>query len=325
MAQVRPIRETSWQFVTNFAIFRDHYGQANKFKENRDGKQDIVSIKFQSDPELFYFPKKLLTDHFEYFDTALRTNGSEPRFEEGHALHFSLATVSARSFGFMLEWIQNGRSSHPWALYEHKKNTDIGCDVIDHVLRAAIAADYLLLLSASEGRWYSFEDYMCLLLANLLLKDRRKLSLAHINLVQTHPAFVRGRPYPRPNYGELGKIMAEAAVRPCLQEVMSDDMEFDDEEYDDYVECATPDPQRPIPEAGHEKYKDWRIIIRHCKSLRGRNDKFAADVLNAVSKAIQQGRDYGNYKPIVPVTYEDPLSLWFCCDGEVPAEHTFIL
>lgn len=87
------------------------------------------------------------------------------------------------------------------------------CHSVDHLLGAVIAADYLL-----ADSWTFSDQVFCACLARILLNSRRSLTLDHISLVQTHPVFVRKNFRADINDITLEEVMADAAIKPYLQE-----------------------------------------------------------------------------------------------------------
>lgn len=239
-----------------------------------------ISLEFGADKALYLFPQEVLTHHFRYFETALQMKSNQATFIEGLTCHFHLQEITARGFARLYKTIViNFPESH----YEH-------CDNIDHTLEAIVAADYL--------GFVAFENYDSLLFPGFisvaLMRDRTKLTTAHLQLVASHPAF-------KSKY--IWKVFAKAGVRPCMQAFMLEDNKQSRECLADGHSLMS----RPQP--GHKDPEVWRSIIRHYRDLRKNSTGYAAEVLEQVSATLGHGlsNEEGDDAAKTKLGYRDPL------------------
>jgi hypothetical protein len=179
-------------------------------------------------------------------------------------------------------------------------DADIGCDVIVHVLKAVIAADYLGLCHSVRSS-SNLRDFAGANLASILLKDRASLRMLTSSLFKTISRSPRTLRLRGTDYAGLGIVMADASVRPFLQDF------FDSPDYeDDPIDCtidddgdpqafkgqADGDPWRsstPLPNPGHRTTEEWVQIIRHCKKLRIMNKEYSFEVMERVAATLAKG------------------------------------
>jgi hypothetical protein len=245
--------------------FRDNYGQANT--------PDPVSIKFSSG-DVFYFPEADLVPHFHYFAGALRIRGQGLQFKECHTRHFDLQLVSAGDFAIILRWIMNQLEIGGWTC-QKRGGTFKGCENLNHLLRAQIAADYLQLVELENFVAWHIRDMVTI----ALLRDRCKLKPAHIRLVQAHPAF-RRLMTPWASYCSYIETFCQAMVRPLLEDRNGT-----------YGDTNNPDPSALRINLVSESREEWRAIVRHCQDLCDSNVAFAQHVVLCVADHLDKAKE----------------------------------
>ncbi|KAH8905199.1 hypothetical protein BR93DRAFT_970011 [Coniochaeta sp. PMI_546] len=133
-----------------------------------------------------------------------------------------------------------------------------GDHAVSELLDQIIAAHHLGLDDLKE-----FEAHISCLLATILLQDRRKLSSAHIDIVDSHECFEKNSPVMR--------VLFKAGVRPFLQLTMLSPAPM-------WVSHATP---------GHTDAKVWLEVIRHCRQLRADHKRYALNVAQQTARTLE--------------------------------------
>lgn len=252
--------------MLTFPLGRDHYAGTGQ-----------VAIKFGSDDTKYVFPCELLTKHCKYFRTALQTNGAHAVFVEGdvnHVIH--LEEIDAAAFSHLIQYASD-KTDDAYAY----------CAGIDLRLQAIITADYLCLDSPS-CTFVDFESKMLHLMRTTLLVDHKKINAKHLELVETHSAFMSKR---------LWCLFAQAGVRPYLQQYMLDSSyKLED------IEELCPTYTTWAPDG-------WLKVLKHHRKLRNGNERYALKVMEEVSNTLVSGRldqkhGISNQKTVM---YTDPL------------------
>lgn len=248
------------------------------------GGNGSIAIRFGDDPDIYDFPKGLLTSYFLYFRLALRTHSDtgEAVFAEGDSqqvLH--LEDVDIAAFATLHRWVSAHATdgSNPMSffwIWAEPAEKDVG-----HLLRVAVAADYLGLDCFAE-----LEEWLNQGFALSVLEDRRVVTQEVLDMIREHSAF---------RSGLLWRTIAKAGVRPALQE---------------YV-LALPDGEGHG--CGHKDgFVEWEKVLKYCRELRGRkgNAEYAAAVLEEITATLLAGSLRGQRTGLGGVgalVYRDPL------------------
>jgi hypothetical protein len=242
-----------------------------------------IAVSFGDDPNIYDFPKGLLTNNFLYFRLALRTQSGtgEAIYAEGERQQVHFEDIDIETFATIHRWVSeravNGYNHDPYHwVWAKESEREVG-----GLLQVAMAADYLGL--------DHYEELMGWLnrgLALTILEDRRVVTQGVLDLVATHEAFKDKL---------FWRTLAKAGVRPALQQHMLALQE------------------RKAEDCGHKKgYEEWEAILRHCRKLRARkrNVEYAAAVLEEVTATLTAGSLRGKRTDIGgsgALVYCDPL------------------
>jgi hypothetical protein len=222
-------------------FYRNHY----------EGSR-AVTITFRETTNKYPFPRELLVNGFKYFTKALRIAGNQPVFAEGDSCCLQFPEIAAATFGRLLRYAQSPTV-----------DTLLDCTDINRLLQILIAADYLALRLLPLLR-----DHVCGHLAAILLADRRKLTSAHLFLVDFHRTSITGWA------NHVWKLFADAGVRPFLQSWHASE--------------GVADLSLLYP--GNNDVNQWVLMVRHCCQLSEESDRYALEVARRVMEMIRNAR-----------------------------------
>jgi hypothetical protein len=201
-----------------------------------------ISVKCGSDEKTYVFPREVLMQNFQHFRDQVSAEDT---------VHHHIATLA---FARLVRWTQTSPGSR-----EDPANPD-GDYTVQDLLDEIIAAHHLGLDDANK-----FKTHICCLLATILLKDRRKLSSEHLELVTLHPAFSED--------DGVMEVFVRAGLRPFLQSTMLSNV---------------PVWNSTRAKPGHAKAPDWISILEHCRQLRKDNKDYALGVAHHVSETLEK-------------------------------------
>lgn len=238
------------------------------FRNRYFGTQSIA-VKCGSDDDTYVFPQEVLMRNFQYFRTTLKKEDTSPDNNPSEGVHnVHLENITTVAFARVVRWTQTDPRNREDAA------NPAGDYSIDGLLDEMIAAHHLGLDSIKE-----FEAHTCCLLATILLKDRRKLSSRHINIVESHKDFGKS--------SLVMKVFARAGVRPFLQSTMLSQAAV-------FQRLVRP---------GHKDAVEWLAIIRHCRQLRADNNRYS----NMIGKYVARALETASRGISGEVRFHDPL------------------
>ena len=211
---------------------------------NRYSGTTSIAVKCGSDEKAYLFPQEVLMQNFRYF-----REQAPPAGDKVH--HFQ--DITTPSFARLVRWTQTNSGSHEDPANPGRDYT------VQELLDQMIAAHRLGLDNADK-----FHNHVVCLLATVLLRDRRKLSSEHINLVASHPSFAED--------SLVMRVFVRAGLRPFLQSTMLS------KEQVMMKSSAMP---------GHQSALGWNSILQHCRKLRLDNDDYALRVARHADDVMQ--------------------------------------
>ena len=166
--------------------------------------QSVVTITFdlRFNKATKGFTEEFLTKNFHYFEAGLsegRARPGERSFMEGSTQHFFLENITSKAFTRIITYIEKRTRLG----IDHREGLGYRPEVVDDLLKAVIAADYLGLKDFDK-----FEKYLAERLAFSIAMNRLRLTPDVLLLVVDHRAF---------RSGIFWDVLVKAAVRVLLR------------------------------------------------------------------------------------------------------------